>query len=139
MLDECPTTTTIWERGSGLFKSNGRHIDRPDITISEWPKNIFKNKIVNIIWDLYPGFVVLEIWKTNNLKIFENKKCPVDEIWETLTAHLKETLTLTTLSREYLEAKEIENKILQDWGMGHLPQNNSYLSKTVQQTSSIES
>ena len=130
-MDECPIATAIWERGSRMFKCNGRNISRPDITIAKWPKNIFKNKIVNTIWDLYPGFVVWEIWKTRNLKIFENKKHWVDEIWVDLTTHLKETLTLTAWSKEDLEANTTENKILHEWGIRQLPQNNSLLIKTV--------
>ena len=63
LLDECPISTAIWERGTGLFKTNRKHIGRPDITIVEWAKNIFKNKLVNRIWELFPGFVVWEFGK----------------------------------------------------------------------------
>jgi len=42
---------------------------------------------VNRIWDLFLGFVVWEIQKNQNLKIFENKRHQVEEIWANLVAH----------------------------------------------------
>ena len=47
--------------------------------------------------------MVWEIWNTLNLKIFENINRRVEEIWATLVAHIKETLTLTAWSQEDLE------------------------------------
>ena len=73
-MNEYPIVDTIWEKGVGLFKKNHKYKGRPDIIIAEWPKNIFKNKIVNRIWEMFLSFVVWEIWKTWNLKNFENKK-----------------------------------------------------------------
>ena len=121
-----------------MFKTNNRHSGRPDLTIVEWPKNKFKNKILNRIWDLYPDFVVWEIWKTRNLKIFENRNRRVEEIWETLVAHIKETITLTAWSIEDLEFDAIEKQILQDWGISQLPLNNSHLSKLVPQANNAK-
>ena len=86
-LAECLVATMIEERGTRLFKSNCRYIRRTDITIAEWTNNIYKNKIVNRIWDLFLGFVVWEIQKTQNLKNFENKRHQVEEIWANLVAH----------------------------------------------------
>ena len=54
-------------------KEAQRHTGRPDLTIVEWKKNVFKNKIVNIVRELFLGFTVWEIWKTPNLRIFKNK------------------------------------------------------------------
>ena len=79
-----------------MFKIKFRHSGKPNLTIAEWPKNKFKNKILNIIWDLYPGFVIWEIWKTRYRKIFENRNRRMEEIWATLDAHIKETITLTS-------------------------------------------
>ena len=61
LLDKCPIADAIWEKGFGMLKKSHRYKGRPDITIVEWPKNIFKNKIVNRIWEFFPGFVVWEI------------------------------------------------------------------------------
>ena len=61
MLDECPIADAIWSKGVRLFKKNHRYKGRPNITLAEWPKNIFKKKIVNRIGELFLGFVVWEI------------------------------------------------------------------------------
>ena len=127
LLDECPVASGIWDSRSGLFKINAKHSSRPDLTIFEWPKNKFKKKILNRIWDLYPGFMVWEIWKTRNLKIFENRNRRVEELWATLDAHIKETITLSSWSSEDLEANAKEKLILEEWGINQLPQNNAHL------------
>ena len=55
----------------------------------------------------------------------------MEELWETLDAHIKETITLASWLREYLEADATEKQILQDWGISQLSMNNSCLSKLV--------
>ena len=77
----------------------------------------FKNKILNRIWELYPRFVVWDIWKTRNLKTFENMNHKMEEIWETLNAQIKETINLTSWSIEYIEADATKKQILKDWGI----------------------
>ena len=67
LLDECPIAEAIWEKGIVMFKKNHRHKGLPDLTIEEWSKNTFKNKIVNRVWELFPGFTFWEIWKTRNI------------------------------------------------------------------------
>ena len=94
LLDECSIASNIWDKGSRLFKNNSRKEGRPNITIAEWPKKRFKNKILNRIWELYPRFMVWEIWKTSNQFFLENMKCKTKELWEIMGAHIKETIKL---------------------------------------------
>ena len=54
--------------------------------------------------------MVWEIWNTLNLKIFENINRRVEEIWATLIAHIKETITLIAWSIEDLEDDGTEKK-----------------------------
>ena len=95
-----------------MFKKNHRCKGRPDSTIIEWPKNIFKNKIVNRIRELFLGFMVWQIWKTRNLKNFENKKHWVEEIWAILESHLIETFMLTSCTYEDFKVDASEKQIL---------------------------
>ena len=62
----------------------------------------------------------------------------MEEICATLDAHIKETITLASWSREYLEADATEKQILQDWGISQLPLNNSRLSKLVPQANNVK-
>ena len=94
MLDECRFANSLSERGKTIFRRDHRHIGRPDLTIAEWPSNSFKNKIVNRLWEIFPGFTIWEIWKTRNKQIFENKARKPEEMWNSIEIHMKETITL---------------------------------------------
>ena len=58
LLDEFLVADAIWEKGATIFKKNHRHRGSLDITIAEWLKKAFKNKIVNMLWELLPGFTI---------------------------------------------------------------------------------
>ena len=105
------------------LKKNHRHKGRPDITIAEWPLKVLKNKIVNRLWELLPSFTTWEIWKTRNSEIFENKTRKQGEIWNTIEAHLKETITLHQWTREEFIAEANERIIFYKLGIVELPVN----------------
>ena len=117
LLDECRVTDSLWEKGSAIFSKNHTHRGRPNITIANWPINSFKNKIVNRLWELLPGFTIWEIWKTQNKQTFENKAKKQEEIWNSIEAHLKETISLQLWMQEEYLAKENERIILHDLGI----------------------
>ena len=94
LQDECPVADSIWEKGASIFKKSHQHKGSPNITIAEWTMKVFKNKIVNRLWELLPSFTVWELWKNRNNQIFENKTWKKGEIWAIIEAHLKETITL---------------------------------------------
>ena len=77
------------------------------------------------MWELLPGFTLWEIWKTRNRQTFENKSRKQGEIWNSIEAHLKETITLHQWMQEEFIAEENEQIILYDLGIGELPSNNS--------------
>ena len=62
----------------------------------------------------------------------------MEEIWATLVAHIKETITLTAWLIEDLQDDGTEKKILQDWGISQLPLNNPCLNKLVPQSNNAE-
>ena len=93
--------------------------------MTEWLINSFKNKIVNRLWELFPGFTNWEVWKTRNKQTFENKARKLDEIWNSVKIHMKETITLQYWSQEEFSAESNEQNILQAFGLEELPPNNS--------------
>ena len=95
-----------------MFKNNHRHKGHPYLTIEKWPKNAFKNKIVNRVSELFSSFIVWEIWKTRNIRIFETKQRKVEEIWTLIETHLKETITLNILTWEDFVAEATKRKII---------------------------
>ena len=88
---------------------------------------VFKNKIVNRLWELLPGFMVWELWKTRNSQIFENKTQKKEEIWPIIEAHLKETITLHQWTQEHFIAEEKKRIILYELEIVELPINNALI------------
>ena len=116
-----------------------RHRGRPDVAIAEWPKNVFKNNIVNRMWELLPDFTIWELWKTRNLRIFENKPIRAGEIWALIEAPLKEMITLIHWSQEDFTVEENEIIIIYELGIYILPVNNVWsrvMPKTVNNANS---
>ena len=46
------------------------------------------------IWEIFPHFVVWEIWKERNLKMFQGKSRPLPRVWETVMSRLQETIRI---------------------------------------------
>ena len=108
LLDKCRVANSLWEREATIFRRDHRHRGRPDLNIAEWPTNRFKNKIVNRLWELFPGFTIWEIWKTRNKQIFEKKARKPEEMWNSIETHMKETITLQSWSQEEFSAESNE-------------------------------
>ena len=108
LLDECKVVDSIWEKRAVILRRNHRHRGRPNIIIVDWPMNSFKNKIVNCLWELLPGFTLWEIWKTQNRQTFENKSRKQREIWNSIEVHLKETISLQQWTWEEFSAEANE-------------------------------
>ena len=81
LLDEFPMASALWEKGEPKFKKKSIHKERSDLTLANWPNQVFKNEILNRAWELFPSFVVWEIWKTQNRKIFKDKIRHTEEVW----------------------------------------------------------
>ena len=139
LLDECKIANSVWEKGTSIFKRDHRHKGLPDITITEWPLNSFKNKIVNHLWELFPSFTMWEIWKTRNKQTFENKARKLEEIWNSIETHMKETITLQSWMQEEFAVESNERSILQAFGFTEIPPNNSMVHSRPVQVSSLRS
>ena len=136
LLDECRIANSLWEKGVTIFRRDHRHRGRPDITLAEWPINSFKNKIVNRLWELFPGFTIWEVWKTRNKQTFENKERKLEEIWNSIKTHMKETITLQSWSQEEFTGERNECSIPQDFGLEEIPPDNSIAHSCLVQVSS---
>ena len=105
LLDDCKIANFMWEKATLIFRRDHRHRVCLDITIAEWPLNSFKNKIVNRLWEFLPGLTLWEIWKTRNKQTFENKARKLEEIWNSIETHMKETITLQSWMQEEFTAE----------------------------------
>ena len=125
LLDECRIANSLWEKGATIFKKDHKHKGRSDITIVDWPISSFKNKIVNRLWELFPDFTIWEIGKTRNKQTFKNKARKLEEIWNSIETHMKETTSLHSWSQEEFVVEISERSILHAFGLEEIPQYNS--------------
>lgn len=82
---------------------------------------MFKNAILNRIWEVLPGFVVWEIWKEQNNRIFEDRKRSSKEVWSLIQIHTKEILALKQWGNIDMQANAEEKAILQRWEISAIP------------------
>ena len=73
LLNECYFSSELWAKGEQRFRQGARVKGNPFETIASWPPKVFKNAILNRLWELFPGFLVWEIWKERNGRIFDEK------------------------------------------------------------------
>lgn len=84
----------VWESGRQTFDKPGPKGQSIQNIIEHWRDKIFKNAILNRIWETYPGFVVWEIWKEQNSRIFYRKRRQPKEAWRVIVAHITKSLGL---------------------------------------------
>ena len=112
LLDQCPFAATIWDIGAEIFHQYARVRGRPNLTIVEWMKNPFKNAILDRIWKLFPSFVLWEVWKERNQRIFRGKLKYPKGVWGLMVIHIQESLKLTSWFTQDMQDNALENRII---------------------------
>ena len=91
---------------------NGADIQELEKT---WTNKVLKNRILHRIWKILPGFVVWEIWKERNNRIFEGRTRKPEEVWKVIQTHTIEILGLTKWGDKDIQETKEEKAILQKW------------------------
>jgi hypothetical protein len=63
-------------------------------TIEEWWDSIFQYPILNRIWKLLLGFILWQIWKEKNRRIFKSSSLSWQDVWAKIHSNIKETINL---------------------------------------------
>jgi hypothetical protein len=63
LLDECLFASSLWDNASIIFRRSDRIRGNNMWTLKSWNPTPFQNDFLNIVWKLFLGFLVLEIWK----------------------------------------------------------------------------
>jgi hypothetical protein len=73
LLHLCTFTSTLWNWVAPIFRQTDR--DENDITktLKNWRKNLSENETVNTASTLIPGFLIWDVWKERNNRIFNDK------------------------------------------------------------------
>lgn len=73
LINLCSFSAKIWDWVASSFRQTDK--DRLSIsnTLTKWRKNFSENEIINKAWMLVISFVIWNIWKEHNMRIFKNK------------------------------------------------------------------
>ena len=84
-------------------------------TIENWDSITYNNPILNQIWLLLPGFILWQIWKERNKRIFHSKQSPTKDIWQTVVKLIRETIQSKHWQPRDHECSREEAHIFQSW------------------------
>ena len=82
----------IWDRGAQIMCRSNQNRGGNRDTIENWDSITYNNPILNHIWQLLPGFILWQIWKERNRRIFHSKSSTTDSIWIKAATLIKETI-----------------------------------------------
>jgi hypothetical protein len=115
LLDNFPFSNNIWDNAVMLCRKSDRAHGNITHTLKNWADNPYQNTILNRLWQLLPGFIVWNIWKECNRRIFEDQSSSEDTLWETCRKQMLETIHLQSWSDLDFKAQPNEALILQRW------------------------
>ena len=84
------------KKGEHIFQKSARVKRHPDLFVSNQTHNPFKIPLLNRKWEVFPGFVIWEIWIERNNRIFENRSRKEEDVWNTLKKRILKTLHLNS-------------------------------------------
>jgi hypothetical protein len=88
LLNNSPFSENIWKRAT-LFMRRTKWVKNNIIsTIRDWGYGSFKSPILNRTWKLLQGFIVWQLWKERNKRIFHSHPSPPTLLWNTILLHL---------------------------------------------------
>lgn len=73
-----------------IFKQSDRDKESIVNTLNNWRNNFSDNEILNSTWDLLPSFIIWNVWKERNKKIFKEVKSASLSLVELIAKQLKE-------------------------------------------------
>eukprot|EP00253_Pinus_taeda_P031614 PITA_31614 len=74
LLNLCPITSTLWNGIASILRQTDRDMRSITNTLKEWRKIFSDYDTVNKSWALASGFLIWDVWKEHNNRIFNNKK-----------------------------------------------------------------
>lgn len=102
LLNLYPFTSIVWEWVVSIFKQIDKDRFSISNTLKNWRKNFSGNGIINRAWTLVPGFVIWNVWKERNSRIFKNKTSKPQHIIDQILRQLKDIVSslLRTLRKD---------------------------------------
>jgi hypothetical protein len=92
LFNGCRYSQTVWDQGAQIMRRSNQNRGSIRDTIENWDSITYNNPILNHIWQLLPGFILWQIWKERNKRIFHSKNSPAESTWDKAATLIKETI-----------------------------------------------
>lgn len=123
LLNSCIFTSRLWDTFATIFQQTDRDKGSIITTLNNWRRNFFYYEFLGSTWDLTPRFIIWNVWKERNKRIFKNEKSPSHRLLEQILKQLRETVGTTVRNPPKNPPLEAEMRILSLLGMqGLIPQ-----------------
>ena len=74
LLNRYIFTSLLWDRIAFIFRQTDRDKGSITNTLRNWRRNFSDYETINKAWALAPSFLIWDVWKERNNRIFKNKK-----------------------------------------------------------------
>jgi ribonuclease HI/exonuclease III len=115
LFNSCHYSQQIWDYGAQIMRKSNRNRSSINCTIEKWDSISFNNPILNLIWNLLPGFTLWQIWKERNQRIFRSQSSLPEVIWTKVRAQISETVRSKSWSEIDWQCNNAEKPVLQNW------------------------
>lgn len=123
LLNSCIFTDRTWDFFTNIFKQSDREKESIANTLNNWRNNFSDNEVLNSSWELLLSFIIWNVWKERNKRIFKEVKTASLSLVELIVKQLKETFGTTVRILPKIPPSVEELRILQLLDMqGVIPQ-----------------
>lgn len=88
-------TSRLWDAFANIFQQFDRDKESITNTLNRWRRNFSDNEALNLAWALVPNFIIWNIWKERNKRIFKNEKNLDLHLFDQILKQIKETISST--------------------------------------------
>ena len=112
LLNSCPIIETLWRCLKQLFRQTDRDNQNINETIRNWRRGGFKCEVLNRAWRLSIRFLLWNIWKERNHRLFQEEEKPLNQVWQNLIENIRQTILVEKWAAEDWKVEGIEAQML---------------------------
>eukprot|EP00253_Pinus_taeda_P031162 PITA_31162 len=91
LLNNCIFTSRLWDSFAAILQHFDRDIGSIFNTPTKWRKKFLDNEFLGSTWAITPSFILWNVWKERNNRIFKNVKKSPQFIYDLILRQIKET------------------------------------------------
>jgi hypothetical protein len=115
LFNGCRYSQSVWDQSAQIMRKSNQYRNSVNDTIEHWDRISYKSTLLNHIWQLLPGFILWQLWKERNRRIFHSQASTPEDTWGTISSLIKETVRSHSWKEEDLRCTPEEQCILQHW------------------------